>query len=72
MDPNANLEEQESILTAVTPTKPMLYTERRRLTDLRLALSEWIAGGGAEPDWTKGRRAARYYGHFIPAPFFRE
>lgn len=49
MDPNANLAEQDQI--AQLP-KQHNY-DRYRLYDLRVALRDWLASGGFEPDWAK-------------------
>ena len=59
MDPNANLAEQEAIITA-TPQRWAYDAER--LLDLRQALYDWIRDGGFEPDWTKAPNARQYYG----------
>lgn len=57
MDPNANLQEQERILTT--------GGDRARLRELRVALGEWLEGGGFAPDWSQAPRAARAFkGYF--------
>ena len=54
MDPNANLAEQESILTAgLTPSGQLHNYDRYRLYDLRVALRDWFKGEGFAPDWDK-------------------
>lgn len=63
MDPNANLQEQERII--VHPTvQDRAYAQamRTRLSELRVALREWLQAGGFAPDWSKAPRAAKYYG----------
>jgi hypothetical protein len=55
MDPNANLAEQERILTS----SPI---DRARLRELRDALREWLGNGGFAPDWARHPKAAKYYG----------
>jgi hypothetical protein len=69
MDPNANLQEQESILTrradGYDPDLAWAFTrsdDTRTLRELRQALIGWIRGGGFEPDWSQCPRAAKYYG----------
>ena len=56
MDPNANLQEQEAILTNWT-----IRADIARLRELRIALRDWLAAGGFEPTWTEYPIAARYY-----------
>lgn len=65
MDPNANLREQEEILTALATTLKGIgaKTVRRRLRELRDALTGWLQGQGFAPDWAKCPKAAKYYGH---------
>lgn len=66
MDPNANLEEQERILTQWKDKDPRLVKlAERRLKELRDALGYWLDYGGFAPDWTKAPQAAKYYGHFV-------
>ncbi len=65
MDPNANLAEQEQLLSDIQGADT---DEERRdfaaeLHVLRRDLREWLARGGFEPDWSKHPAAARYYGH---------
>lgn len=72
MDPNANLAEQERLLTAGDMTLRTIFggattiiNDRRmneRLIDLRQALYDWIRNGGFEPDWTAAPNARTYYG----------
>lgn len=63
MDPNANLQEQERILSdrPAPPAEPHSEIAAPRLRELRTALSAWLLRGGFEPDWTKAPKAARYY-----------
>ncbi len=56
MDPNANLKEQAYLLE-----QPPTADRRARLKELRLALRDWLDGGGFEPDWSAYRRAAATY-----------
>lgn len=65
MDPNANIQEQERILTTGEPAR----ADRARLATLRAALREWIANGGFAPEWRTAPRASRYYR--IPASRLR-
>lgn len=60
MDPNANLQEQERIIRYRTNTGTR--ETRARLRELRQALTEWIRGGGFEPDWSQAPNARKYYG----------
>jgi hypothetical protein len=63
MDPNANLAEQEELITVLKPHKPGTVNARvSRLWDLRQALYDWLRDGGFEPDWTKAPNAAKHYG----------
>lgn len=68
MDPNANLQEQERLITELAqlkgygPSKPAYIAAWERRSDLRAALREWLLGGGFEPDWSKAPIAARFYG----------
>jgi hypothetical protein len=55
MDPNANLAEQDDIVTGRTPGASA------RLRELRRALAGWLAGGGFAPDWLAHPAAAKYY-----------
>lgn len=67
MDHNANLQEQERLLTHGVETLRLLYGirweagSRRRLRELRHALASWLASGGFEPDWSACPNAARYF-----------
>lgn len=67
MDPEANLAEQESILTALRAATPdevramRIRGERERLRELRDALLDWLNAGGFEPDWLKYPQAADFY-----------
>lgn len=67
MDPEANLTEQEAILTALRAASPdevramRIRGERERLRELRDALLDWLNAGGFEPDWTKHPHAADFY-----------
>jgi hypothetical protein len=62
MDPNANLQEQERILTDHSGDLRRARADCDRLLDLRQALYDWIRDGGFEPDWTLAPRARAYYG----------
>lgn len=63
MDPNANLREQEElIVTRQRPDGTLHNYDRYELHDLREALTEWIARGGFEPDWSAAPNARKYYG----------
>jgi hypothetical protein len=71
MDPNANLAEQERLLTYSYAEKLSVFggTPREaacryvdRQAELRAALRAWLTSGGAEPDWTKAPNARKYYG----------
>lgn len=46
MDPNANLQEQGTLLDATSAS------DKRRRSELRRALQEWIARGGFAPNWS--------------------
>lgn len=61
MDPNANLQEQERILSRKR-TEGFLPGDRSRLHDLRDALRVWLMNGGFSPDWTLCPLAKKYYG----------
>lgn len=76
MDPNANLAEQEQLLSIAADITDPPYRRRtdgtlerrdrhidRRLADLREALAEWLANGGFAPDWQAQPTAAKYYDH---------
>lgn len=54
MDPNANLLEQERLLTAGHRRDP-------RLWELRDALRQWLDRGGFAPDWSKAPHARLYW-----------
>jgi hypothetical protein len=64
MDPNANLQEQERIISAHNPGAYVnaKLPEWRRLLELRQALYDWLRDGGFEPDWTTAPNARQYYG----------
>ena len=65
MDPNANLREQERILSRVPaewPRKPLPRADRERLAELREALAHWLWADGFAPDWSACPLAAMYYG----------
>lgn len=55
MDPNANLAEQERLLDSQE------RHDRRRLSELRHALEDWLAGGGFAPDWNKYPDASKAF-----------
>lgn len=60
MDPNANLQEQEHILTNWTKgdgRRPVAA----RLSELRRTLTDWRRAGGFDPDWSKAPKARTYY-----------
>ncbi len=57
MDPNANLQEQERILSS--------SDLRPRMRELREALHGWCRGGGYAPQWDKCPRAARAYWRWL-------
>ena len=66
MDPNANLHEQEQLLTrfwrARDTRDAWMRDHYARLTELRDALAHWLDHGGFEPNWTKAPRASTFYG----------
>jgi hypothetical protein len=63
MDPNANLAEQEEIITRDRVGLTAVYAKPIvRLTELRKALREWLHKDGFEPDWSKAPNARKYYG----------
>jgi len=66
MDPNANIEEQERILAGRRhePRVPHSDIDAPRLAELRAALTDWLKGGGFEPEWAKYPNAARYYSFY--------
>lgn len=55
MDPDANLREQERILTSAPPR------DRARLKELREALWGWLNHHGFEPCWSTCPKAAKHY-----------
>jgi hypothetical protein len=55
MDPNANLAEQARLWDSRD------RDDKARLTELRVALYEWMAAGGFAPDWPKQPYAAVAY-----------
>lgn len=55
MDPNANLAEQASLLGATSSH------DKQRRSELRRALSLWLARGGFAPDWSKHPQAAKEF-----------
>lgn len=63
MDPNANLQEQERILTARRSGNVARRYQAGRLRELRDALATWLHGGGFQPDWSKCPLAADYWRH---------
>lgn len=75
MDPNANLKEQAECLADLARV-PVVVGDRlsaddrrflrSRLSELRAALTDWLARGGFEPDWSAYPAAARYYGRPLP------
>lgn len=58
MDPNANLKEQAELIADGLPDA---MSDRRRLSELRRALFDWITGGGFEPDWRAYPAASKAY-----------
>lgn len=74
MDPNANLQEQERIIDRLAVIDAVgnrripddVFAEwreaRQRLRELRNALTDWLAIGGFEPDWSAAPNARNYYG----------
>jgi len=60
MDPQANIEEQERIITRRLEGTPQPDDEVR-LAELRIALRGWLAAGGFQPTWTTAPRAACYF-----------
>lgn len=73
MDPNANLEAQAELLRKIALLNPC--TEKRRLQrelrTLRLALTEWLAKGGFEPDWANYPATNKYFGVVVVGGFSR-
>lgn len=72
MDPDANLAEQEQILTrrrqyaqAGGPPSADERQDAARLRELRAALRAWLDAGGFAPDWTKAPLATKYYEQFL-------
>jgi len=61
MDPNANLAEQQWLLTCRRDERDA--DDRLVLRELRAALRGWLDRGGFAPDWTQYPQAAKYYGH---------
>jgi hypothetical protein len=55
MDPNANLQAQERLLTEEDCRQ---MTVRARVRELRAALSGWLSAGGFAPDWIQAPTAA--------------
>lgn len=55
MDPNANLQEQATLLDA------MDRSDRRRLSELRHALQSWLTSGGFAPNWNTFPQATKAY-----------
>lgn len=55
MDPNANLAEQSTLLTAEA------RSDKRRRSELREALLNWLNAGGFAPDWSKHPEATKAY-----------
>ena len=62
MDPNANLAEQEDLLTRpLAGTNWTRNADRARLAELRQALSLWLSLGGFAPAWEACPHAAAWY-----------
>ena len=49
MDPNANLSEQQRIVSI--PPSERTSEQKRRLSELRAVLKGWLRGGGFAPKW---------------------
>lgn len=69
MDPNANLLEQEQLITRIASVDHSSSeavvgsnADVQRLAYLRISLKQWLQQDGFEPDWAKGPRARRFYG----------
>ena len=63
MDPDANLQEQEALITSAHPgAMAGVVFSSARMRELNAALRAWLATGGFEPDWSKAPRAAKRYG----------
>lgn len=60
MDPQANLTEQAELLLFTDPA-----THAARLLELRVALRDWLARGGFEPDWTDSPYAAQQFTRWL-------
>lgn len=56
MDPNANLAEQARLLSP-----ELSIRDRRRRSELRQALRDWLTTGGFAPDWAKYPDATKAY-----------
>lgn len=61
MDPQASLEEQERLMELRRKKGPLDAADKARLKELRVALVDWLKGGGYEPRWSSCPRATRYY-----------
>lgn len=61
MDPNANLQEQEHLLTHRSSDRTVASDERTLLHDLRKALWAWLRKGGFEPRWSECPRARQHF-----------
>jgi hypothetical protein len=65
MDPNANLRRQEELFAELRRrgcSEELRAGWHRELDELRLALAEWLAKGGFEPDWSAAPWASIYFG----------
>jgi len=61
MDPDANLAEQERLISEMATSDDTTDADIVLLAKLRYALSRWLQSGGFEPDWTAGPTARRFY-----------
>lgn len=58
MDPQANIEEQVRLARTFLAVRDGVEFDPKdvaRLSELVLALVEWRAGGGSDPDWRRAR-----------------
>ena len=61
MDPNVNLQEQETILQMYANTCGPVPEANTRLRELRQALEHWIDHGGFAPEWDACPLATKYW-----------
>ena len=64
MDPNANLDAQERILTDPAGLDDH---DRARLEEVRAAREGWIVRGGFSPDWKRAPLAAKRWAPIVRA-----